>query len=70
MNMNNENKLKDKKLFDIEYSTQYMKEVKYLDMCGITHTYIKVIKGVPTYKYTKNQELFDALSVFYRNNKF
>ena len=65
-----EHKLKDKKLFEIEYSTQYMKEVKFLQMCGILHNYVKVIRGVPTYKYTKSQELFDALSVFYRNTQF
>lgn len=57
----------DKKLFDLEYSTQNHKEVLYLRSCGIRYTYVKKINNIPLYKYTKTKELFDALSIFYRN---
>lgn len=57
----------DKKLFDLEYSTQNRKEVLYLRSCGIKYTYVKRINDIPLYKYTKCKELFDALRIFYRN---
>lgn len=57
----------DKKLFDMEYSTQNRKEVLFLRSCGIQYTFVKTIHGISLYKYTKTRELFDALSIFYRN---
>lgn len=53
------------KKFDKEYFTQYTPEMKYLKKHGITPSFVKVIDGVTTYKYTKTSKLFEALSVFY-----
>ena len=53
------------KNFDYEYSTQYVKEMKYLESVGIKYNFVKEIKGITTYKYTKTSKLFKALSVFY-----
>ena len=53
------------KKFDKEYSTQYTPEMKYLKKHGITPSFVKVIDGVTTYKYTKTSRLFRILSVFY-----
>ena len=54
-----------KKNFDYEYSTQYVKEMKYLESVGIRYNFVKDVCGVTTYKYTKNSKLFKALSIFY-----
>jgi hypothetical protein len=32
---------------------------------GINPTFVKVIDGVTTYKYTKTSELFRLLAIFY-----
>lgn len=53
------------KSFDYEYSTQYVKEMKYLEMVGIRYDFVKTINGITTYKYKKTPFLFNALSVFY-----
>lgn len=53
------------KKFDKEYSTQYTPEKDYLLAIGIKPSFVKVINGVTTYKYTKSPELFNALAVFY-----
>lgn len=53
------------KKFDYEYSTQYVKEMKFLESAGIMYSFVKEIDGVTTYKYIKNSRLFKALSVFY-----
>lgn len=53
------------KKFDIEYSTQYTPEKKYLEALGIKPTFIKVINEVTTYKYKKTSRLFQALMYFY-----
>lgn len=53
------------KKFDKEYSTQYTPEMEYLKKCGISPSFVKVISGVTTYKYTKTSMLFKALAVFY-----
>ena len=55
----------NKNLFDMEYSTQYRKEVDYLKSKGIKYSFVKRINDIPTYKYTKSRELFLALSTFY-----
>ena len=53
------------KKFDIEYSTQYTPEKKYLLTHGVKPSFVKVINGVTTYKYTKTPELFQLLAIFY-----
>jgi len=53
------------KKFDKEYFTQYNKEKDYLKSIGINPTFVKIIDGVTTYKYEKNERLFKALSFFY-----
>lgn len=54
------------KKFDKEYFTQYVPEKEFLKSYGINPTFIKVIDGVTTFKYEKNNKLFHALSVFYK----
>lgn len=53
------------KNFDYEYSTQYVKEMKFLESIGIKYNFVKDIDGITTYKYSKNSKLFRALSIFY-----
>ena len=55
--------------FDKEYSTQYRKEVEWLQQCGIQYNFVKEINGVSTYKYTKSSMLFHALEILYCLNK-
>ena len=54
-----------KKTFDYEYSTQYVKEMKYLESIGIRYVFVKDVNCITTYKYTKNSKLFKALVIFY-----
>ena len=56
------------KKFDKEYSTQYTPEKNYLLTKDIKPTFVKVLNGVTTYKYTKTPELFSALVSFYMEN--
>jgi len=53
------------KKFDKEYSTQYTPEKLYLERNGIFPSFVKVVDGVTTYKYTKTSELFKLLAIFY-----
>lgn len=53
------------KKFDKEYSTQYTPEKEYLIKHGIKPSFVKVVNGVTTYKYTKTSELFKHLMLFY-----
>lgn len=53
------------KKFDMEYFTQYTPEKEYLVQNGIKPSFVKVINGVTTYKYTKTSELFKLLAIFY-----
>ena len=55
--------------FDKEYSTQYTPEKEYLLSKEIKPSFVKIIEGVTTYKYTKTPELFQALVSFYMENK-
>ena len=55
------------KKFDKEYSTQYTPEKEYLLSVGIKPSFVKVVDGVTTYKYTKTSELFKNLMFFYCN---
>lgn len=51
--------------FDIEYQTQWRDEVDFLRSVGIRYAFVKRVNGIPTYKYTKNGELFKQLAIFY-----
>ena len=53
------------KKFDKDYFTQYTPEKEYLLKNGIKPSFVKVIDGVTTYKYTKTSELFKFLAIFY-----
>ena len=53
------------KKFDCEYSTQYVRVMKYLEFVGIKYDFVKEVNGITTYKYTKNSKLFRALTIFY-----
>ena len=54
----------------IEYATQYLNEVKFLESKGIKSCFTKANEfGIRTYKYKKNYELFVALSDFYKQFK-
>ena len=53
------------KKFDKEYFTQYTPEKEFLLQNGIGPSFVKVIDGVTTYKYTKTSELFRLLAIFY-----
>lgn len=61
------------KAYDLEYGTQYRKQVEYLSACGFKYTFVKKNEyGVKTYKYAKTPELFRAIALFYdaqRNEK-
>ena len=56
-----------KTVFDKEYSTQWRREVKFLENTGINYVYAKKNPKFPIirYKYTKTPELFLALAEFY-----
>ena len=54
------------KSFDKEYSCQWVLEKNFLDSKGIRYTFVKVIDGITTYKYSKNFKLFSALAEFYQ----
>lgn len=55
----------DKKLFDMEYRTQWRDEVDFLKSVGIRYTYVLRENGISIYKYTKTGELFRQLAIFY-----
>lgn len=57
------------KKYDKEYSTQYLPEVEYLKANNVRYTFVKVVNGVPTYKYTKSPRLFQLLEIFYASDK-
>lgn len=57
------------KKFDKEYPCTYPLEYLYLKECGIPYVYIKTINGITTWKYAKNETLFNALADFYKNRK-
>ncbi len=57
------------KKFDKEYSTQYSPEKEYLLSKEIKPSFVKIIEGVTTYKYTKTPKLFQALVSFYIENR-
>ena len=56
----------DKKIWDKEYSTQYVPEMKHLQSQGVNYSFVKEVNGVTTYKYAKTFKLFKALTEFYK----
>lgn len=56
-----------KKAFDIEYSTMWGREMKFLLSKGIKYTFVKKTKdyGISVFKYKKTPKLFSALTEFY-----
>lgn len=64
-----------KYVFDKEYSTQWRREVQFLEEKGIAYTFAKKHPkySIVRYKYTKTPELFLALAEFYnqvRNEQY
>ena len=53
------------KKYDKEYSTQYTPEKEFLLQNNIQPSFVKIIDGVTTYKYTKTSTLFSLLAIFY-----
>lgn len=53
--------------FDLEYSTQFKREMLYLWNHGFKYTFKKYVPkyGIPIYKYTKTPELFRCIADFY-----
>ena len=52
---------------DNEYSTQWVREMKWLETNGVFYDFVKVLNGVTTYKYKKTSKLFHLLAEFYKN---
>ena len=57
------------KKWDKEYSTQLVEEMKFLLEHNIKYTFVKVVNGITTYKYTKTSELFKLLAIFYAEKR-
>jgi len=57
--------------YDMEYATQFRKEVDFLKEHGIDYTYKKKVGEyrIPTYKYTKTPELFRLVAEFYEQHR-
>jgi len=55
--------------FDKEYGTQWSLEVDYLSTKGIKPSFVKNDGGIRLYKFTKTEELFNALTDFYNSRK-
>lgn len=70
-NATNERAPISSKAFDMEYSTQFRKEMEWLKGHGFEPTFVKRTKGtrIPTYKYTKTPELFRCAAEFYENRR-
>lgn len=58
--------------FDLEYSTQFKREMLYLWNHGFKYTFKKYVPkyGIPIYKYTKTPELFRCIADFYETSKY
>lgn len=74
MSMNDNNKTPGRNVtsipkvaFDMEYATQFKREMYFLREAGINPVFIKKVGeyNIPTYKYTKTPELFAELAKFY-----
>ena len=65
----NVNKSEMKKWTEMEYKTQYLKEVEYLKSQGIECSYKTTNKyGIEAYKYKKTSKLFECLNKYYLMN--
>lgn len=55
------------KAFDMEYSTEYKREMLYLQELGFKCSFVKHTPDyhIPVYKYTKTPALFRAVADFY-----
>lgn len=54
------------KVFDKEYSTQWMREVEWLKQHGVKYEYVKVDENeITTFKYKKTKKLFKELYNYY-----
>ena len=65
--MNEEKKIIPKKAFDSEYSTEWLREIKFLTEKGIKYTFVHKVGeyGISRFKYKKTPALFAALVEFY-----
>lgn len=65
--------LATKKMFDSEYMTEWLREVRWLEEHDFKPDYVRTTRnGINMYKYKKTPELFTALAEFYtevRDNK-
>ncbi len=65
------NEIKKKMLWDKEYATSWVREVKYLKEHGIGYQWVKTVgaedgdRGISQWKYTKTKELFLTLANLY-----
>lgn len=59
--------MKERK-WDKEYSTQFWREVKYLEDNGVRYSFVKTENEISTFKYTKTPQLFKLLESFYSQN--
>lgn len=55
-----------KLVFEKEYSTTWMQEVKWLDDHGIRYSFVKEVDGKTVYKYKKTVALFASIADFCR----
>lgn len=64
---NKERQTLPSKAFDMEYSTMWGREVKFLYSKGIKYVFVRKTKdyGLSVFKYKKTPELFNALIEFY-----
>ena len=58
--------IKRMKKFDVEYSTPFVSEMKYLKENGINYAFVKKINNVDVYKYKKTPELFHLLEEYFK----
>lgn len=58
------------KKFDKEYSTQWIKEVEWLQKHNVFYVFVKTdYNNITTYKFKKTAQLFLWLFIFYSLNK-
>jgi len=65
--MNEERKIIPKNAFDSEYSTDWLREMRFLTEKGIKYTFVHKVGeyGISRFKYRKTPALFAALVEFY-----
>ena len=50
---------------DHEYNCVWIDEFNYLVKHGIRYTFVKIVDGITTWKFKKNEKLFQTLADFY-----